>query len=162
MSKEEYLEHRKEISLYAITISCLIMGILFQRGSLQVASDKISSTISGFFILASYYLLLKLGKDLKQRDIHGIQSIAWASFIIYLLSYSINADTPLWLEILQAVSAAMLIFFLVDGIIRLVFSLVQKIKKMGGTQEKTVESIETVVAVVTSVAAIIISIVELV
>ena len=67
----------------------------------------------------------------------------------------------MWLEILQAVSTSILIYFLVDGIIRLVFSLVQKIKSLEGLQSKTVESIETVVAVVTSVAAIIISIVEL-
>lgn len=162
MSKEEYLKHRKEISLYAITISCLIMGILFQCGSIRIASDRISSTISSLFILASYYLLLKLGKNLKQRDIHGIQGIAWASFLLYLSSQSISEDMPLWIEILQAISIAVLIYFLIDGIIRLVFSLVLKIKKMGGAQERTVESIETVVAVVTSVAAIIISIVELV
>lgn len=161
MSKEEYLKHRKEIFLYAITISCLIIGILFHCGSMRIASDKISLTISSLFILTSYYLLLKMGKNLKQRDIHGVQAIAWASFVLYLLSISKSGDMPLWLEILQAVSTSILIYFLVDGIIRLVFSLVQKIKSLEGLQSKTVESIETVVAVVTSVAAIIISIVEL-
>ena len=45
MSKEEYLKHRKEIFLYAITISCLIIGILFHCGSMRIASDKISLSL---------------------------------------------------------------------------------------------------------------------
>lgn len=161
MNKEEFLKHRKEMLLYSLTITCLIVGVLFRTNKLFIASDKVIAALSAVFILASYMLLLKIGADLNKKDIRGVQTIAWAAFLLYTKSIAVEENSALWVAIIDAISTFGAIFFLTFGSLQFVFSLINKIKAMDKKESKMIESMETVVAIVTSIAAIIISIIAL-
>ncbi len=161
MTKEEFLKYRKELLLYSATIASLVTGVLFQTGKMYVASDKVSFAIATILILGSYLLLQTIGARLNKKGVHGVQVIAWAAFILYTQTLADSEDPALWLSILSSVTSLCAIFYLVYGVLQFALSLTQKIRDMDKSQRKTMESVETVVAVVTSIAAIIISIIAL-
>ena len=84
MNKEEYHKYRKMIFLCSITITSFIVVILLRKGKLFVVSDRISDTVASVFVIMSYCLFLKVASELKKVDVHGLQAVAWATFLLYM------------------------------------------------------------------------------
>ena len=160
LNRETYFKNRKVFLLYSSMITCIIVGLFLHYGRLIFISDKISETLSLLFIFAGYILLLRIASRLKKKEIHGLSSIAWASYLLFMQSYA-SSFSYLWLEVIKAVTTIVLIYFLIDGIIRFIISLISRIRTAASSEEKTIDSIDTAVAVVTSLTAIIISIIEI-
>ena len=161
MDRSTYFKNQKVFFLYSATITCIIVGVLFHYGKLEVASNKVSSILATLFILAGYLLFLKIARRLKQKEIHGLTNIVWATYLLFSQGYYRSSLQGLFWSILQAVETVVLVYFLVDGIIRFIISLVDVIKAASVTGEKTIASVDTAIAIVTSLLAIIISIIEI-
>lgn len=160
MDREAYYKNYKVFFLYSSTITCIIMGLSLHYGKLIVVSDKVSSILAMLFILAGYLLLHKIATRLKNKDIHGLRNIVWATFLLFSQGYY-DSLQGVWWSILRVVETVILVYFLVDGIIRFIISLVSVIKTISTTDNKMIESVDTSVAIVTSMIAIIISIIEI-
>ena len=160
MDRETYYKNYKVFFLYSSTITCIIIGLLLHYGRMIVVSDKVSSILSAFIILAGYILLLIIAKRLKKKDIHGLSNIVWATYLLFSQGYY-DSLQGVWWSIVLAVETVILVYFLVDGIIRFIISLVSVIKTMSTKDNKMIESVDTAVAIVTSMVAIIISIIEI-
>ncbi len=161
MDQDTYRKNRKVFFLYATTITCIIVGLFLHYEKMQFISEQVSQILAVLFILASYFLLLRIASRLKQKEIHGLGAIAWASLLLFGTGNTSRIAGGTWLSILHSISIIVLIYFLVDGIIRFSVSLIVRIKTSAISEEKTIDSIDTVVAIITSLAAIIISIVEI-
>lgn len=158
---QKYLKERRNIKFCAATITCLVMGVMLRYGCMTIISSQITQIVSIVFIYASYFMLLCIGRHIKKQGVHGIQNIAWSALIFYSLSLSSSAENVLWISIIHAITVTLCMFFLVDGIIRFGFSLVTRLKEMDKNGVESVDSIETVVAILTSLSAIVFSIIEI-
>lgn len=147
--------------LYSGTITCLISGALFSKEIIKIGSTQTIKIIATSLFIISYFLLLVIGKKLKEKEIYGIQEIAWAIFILFIQLWYDTTSNQLWIEIIAAITKFILIFTLVDGVILLIRSIVIKLQKMNKEQKKTIDSVEAIIATTTSVVAIIISIIEM-
>ena len=160
MDQDTYCKNRKVFFLYAITITCIIVGLSLHFEKMRIISEQVSQILAVLFILASYLLLLRIASRLKQKEIHGLTAIAWASLLLFGVGNTSGIEGGIWLSILHSITVIILIYFLVDGIIRFSVSLIVRTKTSAIAEEKTIDSIDTVVAIITSLAAIIISIIE--
>ena len=160
MNQDTYRKNRKVLFLYATTITCVVVGLMLHFGKLVCISEQISQLLTIIFILAGYYLILKIASRLKEKEIHGLTAIAWASLLLFGMGNANEFSVGPFFSVLRTVSMVVLVYFLVDGIIRFVISLVSKAKAATVAEEKTIDSIDTIVAILTSLIAIIISVIE--
>ena len=161
MDKETYFKNQRVFFLYSATITCIIIGLFLHYGKLVLISDKITKAVSFLFIVASYFLFLRIAARLKKKDIHGLSAIAWAALLLFIFGEAnVEGYNTGW-SVLNVLLTVLFVFSLVDGVIRFVVSLIMTVKKAANTEEKTVESIDTTIAILTSLVAIIISIIEM-
>jgi hypothetical protein len=161
MKRETYLQIQKKIWFYALTITLVIIASLIKVGTVIIVSQEISATVSVCLFLLAYFMLIRIAEELKKKDIHGIQAVTYAFFMLNLLSQLLYCSSVAW-SIINSLSIMFLIFFMIDGIIRLILSLYCKLKEIRKVNEIDVVNAESIVAIVTSLIAVVISCVELV
>lgn len=162
MTKEVYNKLKKEIWIYAATFTSLIAAILFQKGIVYIASESVSKTIALGFFSITYFLLLLIAKRLREKDIHGIQAMAWSLYTVMPLMLSNPYEVKLWFSILRTLIVVGAVFSFVDGAIRFLLSLIYIWQKNNKSDERDLlGSVESVIAVITSIIAIVISLHEL-
>ena len=161
MNREEYFKHRKDIRLYTLIITCVVLGTIIKSSQWISLSEKADKLISALLYIISYWLLLYAVSRLKAHEIHGMHAIVWSSFILYGLSLSDISKLGIAFLILRFLTISGCLFFLVDGTIRFVLSVIYKLKKTNGKSDGTAEAVEIVMAVVASLTAIIVSVLSL-
>lgn len=160
MTKEEYLKIQKRIWLYALTITMAVVAFLLNRSVIEIVSTQVTVAIEVLFLVATYIMLMVIANRLKCIDIHGITALTWACMGLYQvlpLSASIN---PFW-QVTKFLLLLCYIFAFVDGTIRLLLSLGRKLRDIREKDKDNAESIESIIAIVTSLIALFISCVEL-
>ena len=135
---------------------------MLHYGKLISGYDLVTDILSMVFMFIGYFLFLKIAKRLKEKIIHGLTNIAWSSYILFIQGVNKGSSPGLYVTIISFITAVLSIYCLVDGIIRFILSLISVIKVSSATGEKTVESIDTAVAIATSLIAIVISIIEII
>ena len=161
MKKDVFFKLKKKISFYALTITTLILSALLKMGIIIIVSYKISATISFCLLLVAYFMLLKIADSLKKQDIHGMTALLWSVMMLSNL-ISLFGKTSMFWQITGFVLLAFFVFVAIDGIIRLILSFLYKLKEMREADEDAVINLESVVAIITSVIALVISCVEMI
>jgi membrane protein len=160
MKREDYLKIQKQVWLYALTMTMPLGALLLNQGVIRVISDRVTATIEALFLVATYVMLIIIANRLKRIDIHGVTASVLAAMGLYqVLQLNENVDT-FW-QVTKFLLSICYIFAFVDGTIRLLLSLGHKLRDVRKTDKENAESIESIIAIVTSLIALFISCVEL-
>lgn len=160
MKREEYLKIQKQVWLYAFTMTMPLAALLLNRGVIRVISDRVTASIEVLFMVATYVVLIIVANRLKHIGIHGVTASALTAMGLYqVLQLNENIDT-FW-QVTKFLLSVCYIFAFVDGTIRLLLSLGHKLRDIRKTDKDNAESVESIIAIVTSLIALFISCVEL-
>lgn len=153
MPKEEYEKHYKDFILYSCTLTCIISGYLLEHGILFDLPQNYARIVAPILFLAGYYMVYVIAQKLKKKVIHGITAIAWSAITLYFLSNFINSEAPfpLWVCIIRNIALIIALFFMINGVFRLMGSLIYLTKK---ADKETIESINVFTAVITATLTI--------
>lgn len=161
MDIKEYLSIRKDIDLFVIFFTSIVAAILL-RTKFIIYSVALSHGVSLIFIFISYFSLMRIGKRMKEHEVHGISAIAWASMGLFSISnifaYS-NARLEMPWLLLLFISVVIYVKFAIDGMARLFMSIVYVSKKRN---ENSLIAVEGTIAMFTSIIALIITLVDII
>ena len=162
MDKDIFFRNRKKILLYTNTITCFIISILFRKDIVVIYSSEVSTLIAYVFLIASYVMFMTIAFKLTNKGIYGLPAIGLASFVLQTnVAFRSFSIMKWWWHIVLAILVFYYVSTLVYGLIHLAISLVYVVKKQLTSDDKTADSIDIVVAVVTSIIALVLSIIEL-
>ena len=145
-----------KIWYHALTITLLIVAYLLKKSVIVVASDKVGVTIAAVFTFAAQIMLLKTAQNIEGVGIKGPVSIGCGAIMFYQLILFYPKE-KLWHQISILLMVLFYVFMAVYGIIELLVSLKKKLeemKKIESKKDKGVESIESLIAIVTALVAI--------
>jgi len=144
---------------YALIVTGLIMSRLLMRGIIPLFSDIIEETVGMMFLLAAYIVLILVSRRLEKRNlVKGLSSLIVYMYMLFFCMHNLPKDdsNPV-IVILQVVSITGHLFLGTIAAIELARSAVIQIVKIKKKEELAVETTETLVALLISIVAIIIS-----
>ncbi len=156
--ERKLLTTQQWLKLLAGAISLLITGILLQRGSIFVYSDKISKTIEIAFIVTAYAIIESFLLVLSKKGILGLDWIACASFMLCFQT-TLQGET-LYSQIAVLLTYCGQLFCLTNGLILFVKSAFEKYKKAKEEKAEFVDSVEGLISILTALVAVFFPIVE--
>lgn len=141
-------------------ICTLMVAIIFMKMSgYIIVSNTATSIIGSVLYLAVYFLLLRLAKDLKKKEIHGINAIVWASFMIIIVKATLMGASATWKSAIWFLMLLFYIYKTIDGVIRLLMSVFYVCKKNDVEHFEKVEAwfscFVTIVSIVVTVISLI-------
>ncbi|MBO4914175.1 MAG: hypothetical protein J5449_03130 [Oscillospiraceae bacterium] len=145
-----------KIWYHALTITLLIVSYLLKKPVIFVVSDRIGATIAAVFTFAAHIMLLKTAQNIEGGGIKGPIWIGCGAIMLYQLLLFYPKE-KIWHQVSILLLVFCYIFMAVYGTIELLVSLKKKLeemKKIENKKDKGVESIESLIAIVTALVAI--------
>lgn len=144
------------IDKYAATITLFLMGIFLQINPSFLLSYSITRTAQTILYGTACVILIKIGRNLEQKNIAGVPEIAVGAFQVYTISRGVPHD-GYW-SFLFLCSVGFFLFTFIGGSLAFICSILQ-VKKNRSTD--LLSKTESIVAILTSLIAVVFAGIEL-